>query len=204
LNTPTPEHPADYCSCCCGLATPRVTSRMSQGNGFVWQDRWDQCWHLLTDHLAARDLICLCLSSRSLLSRSNSTGGWWQQACSSCLSWPPPSCNSSNSSSFAATPQPGSSTISAEADQRARQVLLSATALAHHLQHCRWTPAQTVQIPPWLPGQPGRSRGFVRLDPSSLDPPLLLKPTELNWLAHGSLSGQCTGVCVLLCLLLKC
>lgn len=149
----------------------------------AWEERWEQCWPLVASLLPGRDLIRLCLSSRAIMSRLNSTPGWWQQACASCLCWPPPQ--------TAAAAAIGASA----ADKQARQVLYAATALAHHLKHVRSPPPATVQLPPWLPGQPGVSRGFSRVDPSSLDPPLALAPTQLSWLAYGSLSGVCCACC---------
>lgn len=150
-----------------------------------WEERWEQCWPLVASLLPGRDLIRLCLSSRAIMSRISTTPGWWQQACADCLCWPPPQ-----------TAAAAMGTSSA-ADKQARQVLFAATALAHHLKHVRSPPPATVQLPPWLPGQPGVSRGFSRVDPNSLDPPLALTPTQLSWLAYGSLSGVCCACCVL-------
>lgn len=156
----------------------------------AWEERWEQCWPLLLGHLSARDLFCLYLSSRSIMSRLDSTPGWWQQACQDCLCWPP----QPTSTTPAPTQSPSrtinpTQTPAVPTDQQARHVLFAATALAHHVRHARSPPPATVQIPPWLPGQPGISRGFSRVDPATLDPPLALTPTQLSWLAYGSLSG---------------
>jgi hypothetical protein len=157
----------------------------------TWEERWEQCWPLLFGHLSARDLICLSFSSRSILVRLNSTPGWWTQACQTHL-WPlTQQLGETSTAAHSPTAIPLSP---AAADQQARQVLIAATALAHHVRHTRSPPPQTVQIPPWLPGQPGKSRGFSMIeDPASLDPPLLLTPTQLAWLAYGSLSGWLTA-----------
>lgn len=144
-----------------------------------WEDRRDQCWPLLLPYLASRDLICLSLSSSSILSRFSSTPGWWQQVCQTCLD-------------FASTRAADSDMLenaASASDEQARRMLFSMTALAHHVKHARSPPPQTVQIPPWLPGQPGKCRGFNRIDPSALEPPLMLDPTQLSWLSYGSLSG---------------
>lgn len=69
-------------------------------------------------------------------------------------------------------------------------MLFAVAALAHHVKHSRSPPPQTVSIPPWLPAQPGIARGFVQVDASTLDPPLLLTATQLSLLAHGSLAGE--------------
>jgi hypothetical protein len=69
-------------------------------------------------------------------------------------------------------------------------VLFAAAALAHAVKQAKSPPPQTVQIPPWLPGQPGYSRGFKRVDVGTLDPPLVLDSTQLPWLAYGSLAGE--------------
>lgn len=157
----------------------------------TWEERWEQCWPLLLGHLSARDLICLSFSSRSILVRLNSTPGWWTQACQTHL-WPPT--QQLGKTSTAAHSPTAIPLSPAAADQQARQVLIAATALAHHVRHTRSPPPQTVQIPPWLPGQPGKSRGFSRIeDPASLDPPLLLTHTQLAWVAYGSLSGWLTA-----------
>jgi hypothetical protein len=165
----------------------------------AWEERWEQCWPLLLGHLSARDLICLCLSSRSAMTRLNRTPGWWQQACHSCLCWPKQTASTlsqNQPAGSASTPsmQRARTTAGlpeAAADDRARHVLFAATALAHHVKLVRSPPPTTVQIPPWLPGQPGVTKGLTRVDPSSLSPPLALTPTQLSWLAYGSLSGVC-------------
>jgi hypothetical protein len=86
----------------------------------------------------------------------------------------------------AAAAAEGTSTI----DKAARSMLSAFTALAYSCQRLKPQPKpQCYLLPPWLPAQPGKARGFVRSEGETLNPSLVLSEAEVHWLSLGCLSG---------------
>lgn len=174
------------------------------------------CWATIVDMLAARDLLCLSLASKAMHELMNSTPGMWSQAACTYLSLTAGN-GSSNGSSYSrnclasvlATPphaavghsRPTSGQPEASAavephaaDQAARRMLRSLTAAAYTCRGLKpQLKPQLYLLPPWLGAQPGKARGFVRVEGSALNPALQLTEAQVHWLSWGCLSGGWVG-----------
>lgn len=166
------------------------------------------CWSIIVDELAAKDLLCLSMTSKVVSCQLGGVPGLWTQACSNSLgmhSTTAAACsNSSCSHTSHAIQPPRHSTIYSNQhnptfaisqqqhdDQQAQQILSSLVALAHTTGNLKpQLKPQSYLLPPWLGAQPGKARGFVRVEsPAVLNPGLVLTEAQVYWLSWGCLSG---------------
>jgi len=176
------------------------------------------CWSQIVEKLSVKDLLVVSCSSKAVWSASEkhprlvAAGMRHALELASCCrtATPPaldfvarqrqqyscfkcPSAEAGVTEAGAAVFAP-SAAMAASDDAIARQAAVAMTGLAHTVQGLRprFKP-QSYLLPPWLPMQPGKARGFIRvLEPSStaLDPSLVLEAAQVQWLSLGCLSGE--------------
>lgn len=166
------------------------------------------CWSIIVDLLAARDILCLSLTSKTVWCLLGGVAGLWTQACGNTLGLQHSIASTAYHRSICgnnshpvrrrdccANTEHNTSTSTFQqqhADQQAQQILMSMVVLAHTTSSLKpqFKP-QSYLLPPWLGAQPGNARGFVRVEsPGLLNPGLTLTNAQVLWLSWGCLSGM--------------
>jgi hypothetical protein len=171
------------------------------------------CWSAVVDLLTARDLLCLSLSSKAVQQLLSNTPGIWCQAACNCLLAGTSSSNSSTAAASAAGRVASSNQRhqqqqqqqqieyaaaaaavfngdNSAADEAAHRMLSAFTALAYSCQRLKpQLKLQSYLLPPWLAAQPGKARGFARVEGRTLNPGFVLSEAQVHWLSLGCLSG---------------
>lgn len=127
-----------------------------------------RCWPLVAAYCDVASVLRLVCSSAAIAVCLNDTPGFFRALLAARTGW------------------------QQQHDNSARAVLSAVVALATHAARAPCVAPSSHSTPPWLPGQPGRTRGFVAVtDPStSLAPPLQLSATQLHLLAFGGPGGS--------------
>lgn len=197
-----------------------ASSDGQQGVGSLLELLPLSCWSAVVDLLTARDLLSLSLSSNSVQQLLSSTPGIWSQAACNCLlaststsstAAGSTAVGSSTSSAHSsnqrhqhqrqqqpavhAAPAAAAVEGASSADAAAQRMLSAFTALAYSCQRLKpQLKPQCYLLPPWLAAQPGKARGFARVDGQTLNPGLVLTEAQVHRLSLGSLSGARPGV----------